>query len=48
METNEEEPEINIERKEKKTSEMSVSFEFDGELDKAMIAAWLTVGDGQR
>lgn len=48
MDTNEEESKINIERKEKKTSEMSVGFEFDGELEKATVAAWLTVGDGRR
>jgi hypothetical protein len=29
-------------REEKKTGEISVSFEFDEELEKATVAAWLT------
>lgn len=37
-----------IQREEKKTIEMSVGFKFDGELDKATVAEWLTVGDGRR
>jgi hypothetical protein len=37
-----------IQIEEKKMSEMSVGFKFDGELEKAMITAWLTVGDGWR
>jgi hypothetical protein len=37
-----------IQRKEKKTIEMSVDFEFNGELEKATVAEWLTVKDGRR
>jgi hypothetical protein len=37
-----------IQREEKKTSEMSVGFEFDGKLEMMTIAAWMRVGDGWR